>query len=79
MSQVATTELQTLIATQMATGRYASEEALLLRALRSLADYDESVADIQEGLEDEAAGRLRPLDDVDAEILAPPDLTPDDL
>ena len=68
MSQVLTTEIQTLIATQMATGRYASEEALLLRALRTLADYDEAVADIQEGIRDEAAGRMRPLDEVDAEI-----------
>ena len=61
-------EIQTMIADRMATGKYASEKEVLRRALRTLAEYDETVTDIQEGMDDEAAGRLRPLNDVDDEI-----------
>ena len=61
-------EIKTLIEDRMATGRYASEDDVLRRALRTLAEYDEAIADIQEGMDDEAAGRLRPLDPVDSEI-----------
>ena len=34
----------------------------------TLKGYDEAVTDIQEGLEDEAAGRVRPLGEVAAEL-----------
>ena len=61
-------EIKTLMASRMATGKYASEDDVLRRALRALADYDEAIADIQEGMDDEAAGRVRPLDAVDSEI-----------
>jgi hypothetical protein len=40
----------------------------LVSALQSLKEYDEAVADIQEGLDDEAAGRVRPLGEFDAEF-----------
>ena len=45
-----------------------SENELLARAFRRLAEYDETVTDLRAGLEDESAGRLRPLRDVDAEL-----------
>ncbi len=61
-------EIKTLIEDRMATGRYASEDDVLRRALRALAEYDEAIADIQEGMDDEAAGRLRPLTAVDDQI-----------
>lgn len=61
-------QLQTLIDQKMATGQYATQEELLVEALHALDDYEEAVIDIQQGIEDEAAGRMRPLDQVDADI-----------
>ena len=49
----------------MASGRYSSQNDLLLRALDKLAEYDETVADIQSGIEDETAGRVTALREVD--------------
>ena len=60
--------IRTLVNERLATGKYASEDEVLLCALQTLREYDESVADIQDGIDDEAAGRLRPLREVDAEI-----------
>ena len=54
------TDLQTLVRAKMATGKYASEDELLRQALVVLSDHEDAVANIQEGLDDEAAGRLRP-------------------
>ena len=61
-------DLQHLVDAQMSTGRYRSQDQLIERALRTLDDYDQSVADIEEGLADEAAGRTRPLVDIANEI-----------
>lgn len=60
--------IQHIIDVNMATGRYHSQDELLLEALRTLGDHDQAVADILEGIEDERAGRVRPLAEVDAEI-----------
>ncbi len=60
--------LQQLVDQQMATGRYRSEDQLLLQALKVLDDYDQTVADIEEGMADEAADRTRSLAEVDADI-----------
>ena len=57
-------QLQSLIDQKMSTGQYASQDELLTEALHALDDYEAAVADIQEGIEDEAAGRMRPLDEV---------------
>lgn len=57
-----------LLEERMESGRYTSEDEVLVRALQSLKEYDETVADIQEGLDDEAAGRVRPLGEFDAEF-----------
>ncbi len=61
-------EIGQLVTAQLATGKYSSENEVLLHALRTLKDYDESVADIQEGIADEAAGRMRPLRVVDSDL-----------
>jgi len=61
-------EIGQLVTAQMATGKYSSENEVLLHALRTLQDYNESVADIQVGIADEAAGRMRPLRVVESEI-----------
>ena len=61
-------EVRELIDQKMASGKYPTEDELLTRALHALTDYEQAVADIQEGIDDEAAGRVRPLSDVDAAI-----------
>ncbi len=61
-------EIEQLVTAQMATGKYSTENDVLLHALRTLQDYNESVADIQLGIADEAAGRMRSLHLVDSDI-----------
>lgn len=61
-------DIQQIVDLQMATGRYRSQDQLLLDALRTLSDYEQAVADIQEGMKDEHAGRVRPLAEANAEI-----------
>jgi len=60
--------IRQLVEERMESGRYTSEDEVLVSALQSLKEYDEAVADIQEGLDDEAAGRVRPLGEFDAEF-----------
>jgi len=60
--------IQHLLDERMETGAYTSEDEVLVRALQSLREYDEAVADIQEGLDDETAGRVRSLREFDAEF-----------
>ncbi len=57
-----------LVKEHMASGHYASEDDVLLDALRSLSDYKQTIADVQEGMEDERAGRVQTLQEVDAEL-----------
>ena len=61
-------DVQELVDSQMASGAYANEDDLLKQALRSLSDYKQTIDDVLEGLDDERAGRVRPLDKVDAEL-----------
>lgn len=53
---------------QVATGQYASPEDVLRDAVKSLRRHRVEVAAIQEGLDDMAAGRYRPIEDADAAI-----------
>ena len=62
------TEIKQLVTAQMATGKYSNENDVLLHALQTLQDYNESVADIEEGIADEAAGRMRPLREVEGDL-----------
>lgn len=65
-------EIQAAVASHLATGKYASAEAVILTALERLADaendYQAILADLRQSLEDEAAGRVSPLEEVAAEI-----------
>lgn len=68
MQRTLSNEVQNLIERRLATGRYSSEDELLKLALLSLDDYDECVAAIQAGMDDEAAGRIISLQDSVDEI-----------
>ena len=68
MSYPFSATIQQLLDERMESGEYASEDDVLVRALQALKEYDEAVADIQEGLDDEAAGRVRSLREFDMEF-----------
>ena len=68
MSYPFSATIQHLLDERMESGAYASEDEVLVRALQSLKEYDEAVVDIQEGLDDEAAGRVRSLREFDVEF-----------
>ena len=53
---------------RMASGQYDSEEDVLRDAMRALRVQDREIAAIQAGIDDMEAGRVRPFEDVDAEI-----------
>ena len=61
-------DVEQLIRVQMVAGNYRTEDELLRDALQALAERSEDVAAIQAGIDDMLAGRVRPLDEVDAEI-----------
>lgn len=62
--------VDSLVEEQLATGRYRSREEVLLRALRELADHEQTLADVECGLADEQAGRVRDLADAVSELRA---------
>jgi putative addiction module CopG family antidote len=53
---------------RVASGRYASEADVLRDALAALESRDQELAAIQAGIDDMEAGRVRPFNEVDAEI-----------
>ena len=53
---------------QIATGQYGSEDDVLRAALQALSLRHDELAAIQAGIDDMNAGRLRPFEDVDADI-----------
>ena len=60
--------LDQLVREELATGVYRSEDDVLVEAMQALRDRDEAIAGLREGLADLDAGRVRPLDHVDAEL-----------
>lgn len=58
-----TTEMQDIIREQLATGRFASEADVLSSALKKLQQEWKFRQDIQAAMEDEAAGRMKSLDE----------------
>ena len=70
MSYVLSPQLMDIVQEKVASGRYQSEEQVLATALELLDDHDSAVAAIKEGLADLAAGRVRSLDEADAEFYA---------
>ena len=61
-------DLESFVADQVATGRFASSDAVLREGLRLLEAQERKRADIDAaieiGLAEAAAGRLKPMDDV---------------
>lgn len=70
MSHQFAPDVQRLIEAQMASGRYQSEDELLLDALNALDARQADFAAIQAGIEDMEAGRVRPISAVADEIRA---------
>jgi|WetSurMetagenome_2_1015567.scaffolds.fasta_scaffold1000943_1 Arc/MetJ-type ribon-helix-helix transcriptional regulator len=68
MSYVFPPEIARLVREELAAGVYASEDEVLLEAMRALHERDEAIASIKEGLLDLEAGRVRPLNAVDIEL-----------
>jgi predicted transcriptional regulator len=52
----------------LATGHYKNEEEVLQEALSALHQREDDLAAITEGIEDEAAGKMRPWEEVKAEL-----------
>ncbi|MGA2059034.1 MAG: hypothetical protein ABSG67_01030 [Thermoguttaceae bacterium] len=65
MSYTLPPDLERLVREELATGIYASEDEVLMEAMRALRERDEAVAGIQEGLADLESARVRPLNAVD--------------
>lgn len=52
----------------LASGKYDSPESVVVAALKQLDDYAQTLAELEESLADEEAGRVRPLSEIAAEI-----------
>ena len=61
-------EIDSLVQQKLATGTYASEEAVLRAALAALDEHEEIVAAVGQGYDDLQAGRFQSLDDADREF-----------
>ena len=61
-------EIDSLVQQKLATGTYASEEAVLRAALAALDEHEETVAAVGQGFDDLQAGRFQSLDDADREF-----------
>jgi putative addiction module CopG family antidote len=61
-------DVQDQVSQHIATGHYTSEDDVLRAALRALALRHEELTAIQAGVDDVEAGRLRPFEDVDADM-----------
>lgn len=68
LSQSLPADVYSTIQALLATGRYASEEDVLRRALQSLQQRDEDLEAILAGIADLSAGRTRSLDEFDQEF-----------
>ena len=68
MSYAFPPELDRLVRAELATGVYRTEDDVLVSAMLALRDRDESIAGVREGINDLNAGRMRPLESVDAEL-----------
>lgn len=58
-------DLEQRIQERMATGKYSSAEDVIRKALDSLANRDQLIADIEASLEDEQRGDVLPLKELD--------------
>jgi Arc/MetJ-type ribon-helix-helix transcriptional regulator len=63
-------EIDERIQSQIALGVYSSPAEVVASALDALDERNEDLASIERGIEDERAGRVTPLQDVDTQIRA---------
>ena len=70
------TDIAQFVNEQVATGRYQSAEEVLRDAVNSLRRFRTEVDAIQEGIDDMHAGRIRPIEEADAEIRSRHNLPP---
>jgi putative addiction module CopG family antidote len=63
-----TPEPDQLVQEKIATGRYKSVEEVLIAAMRALREEEDTSAAIREGWEDVLAGRVRSLEEANAEF-----------
>jgi len=72
MSMQLPADINTTLQSFLIGGRYENEAAVLREALTALKrrDENEDLVAIQEGIEDMKAGRVRPFEEVDADIRA---------
>jgi Arc/MetJ-type ribon-helix-helix transcriptional regulator len=68
MSYALPAEIRKLIAENLATGIYTSEEDVLTAALHALRDYHATIADIHQGMIDYEQGRGQPLSEAMEDI-----------
>jgi len=68
MAYALTEKLDRIVREKLASGQYASEEDILLAALRLLDDEEETIAMVAEGYQDVQAGRHRPFDEANREF-----------
>ena len=61
-------EIDSLVQQKLASGTYASEEAVLRAALSALDEHEETVGAISQGYDDLHAGRYQSLGDADREF-----------
>jgi antitoxin ParD1/3/4 len=78
MSYALSPEVERRINEQMALGHYNSADDLLIDALAALAERRDDIAAIEDGIADMDAGRMRPLEEVDAAIRAKHGFPPDE-
>jgi antitoxin ParD1/3/4 len=78
MSYALSAEVERRINEQMELGHYNSPDDLLLDALEALAERRDDIEAIEAGIADMEAGRLRPIEEVDAEIRAKHGFPPDE-
>ena len=68
LSEQLSSEVAELVAHHMESGKYRSHDELFRAALSTLAERDADMEAIREGIADMEAGRVRPLEEVAAEI-----------
>ena len=68
MAITLTPQLDQLVSSKLATGRYKSVEHVLTEAMRVLHEEEETLAAISEGYEDFLAGRVYTLEEANEEL-----------
>lgn len=68
MANVFSSEIRSMIDQNLATGLYSSDDEVLQAALHVLSDYHATIADVRQGMIDDANGCGEPLADAMSDI-----------